>query len=265
MYDPEKSKWASKIEEYGSDKPIGMRVLIYGPYGKGKTTFAGTFPKPLFIDMELGENVRLREAKHPYLYLPPGIVYSNLVGILRDWINKRDVFDPEGGPHADRQTIVIDSWTKLNQFLLMEIAAQEGRKVDETNATPRDYLLLSSRQNEIIILLKELAYRHGIHVVITALPKVEGDEVESLKRDDNSSKAYSSVVGMPHLLGSFRRLIGADTQEVYYIDTIEGATTVYRLWTSPHQGYHAKTRLGLPSTIDDPSYDKIVGLVGKKR
>lgn len=265
MYDPSKSKWAGRIDRYGSDHKIGMRVLIYGPYGKGKTTFAGTFPNPLFLDMELGENIRVSEQHHPYIYISPGVVYNTLVSVLRDWINQRDVFDPDGGPYADRRTIVIDSWTKLNQFLLMEIAAGEGRQVDETNATPRDYLLLSSRQNEIMVLLKELAYRQAINAVITALPKVEGDEMENLKRDDNSSKAYGQVVGMPHLLGSFRRLIGADTQEVYYIDTVEGATQVYRLWTAPHQGYHAKSRLGLPSTIDDPSYEKIIKLIGTKK
>lgn len=266
MFDPAKSKWGSRLEKYGEGgRKVGIRVLSYGAYGSGKTTFAGTFPSPLFVDMELGENLSLRNQNHPYIYLPPGDVYKTILTLLKDWIARRDVFDAEGGPLSDRCTLVLDSWTKLNLGMLTEIARADGRDVTETNATPRDYLLLTSRQNEIMNLTKELAFRHGVNIVITALPKVEGDEVEELKRAANSTQPYTAVVGMPQLLGSFRRAIGADVQEVYFHEVLDGASKVYRMHTQPQKGWHAKSRLGLPAYIDDPSYAKIDAILERRR
>ena len=41
-----------------------LKVVIYGPEGIGKSTFAGQFPYPLFIDTEGGtSNLNVRRIK----------------------------------------------------------------------------------------------------------------------------------------------------------------------------------------------------------
>lgn len=41
-----------KYEISGGKIPHARKVLVYGPEGVGKSTFASRFPQPLFIDTE---------------------------------------------------------------------------------------------------------------------------------------------------------------------------------------------------------------------
>lgn len=261
-FDPTKSVF--NIQVYGKQKlRPGRKYIIYGMFGSGKTSLAASFPKPIFIDTDFGENVALVEQGIPYITPPRERYYHTVYNFVKNWINGTDVFDADGGPFADRRTLVIDTWTKLNAVLLEEAAKEGGRDLTKTKATFTDWGLLRSRQFAIMDTITQLCEYKGVDVVITAQPAVLGDEMEEAKKGDDAD-GYNQVVGMPSLIGGYKRSFGADTSELWYLEVIQAANPVRRLWTQPRNSYYAKTRIGLPPSIDLPptgQYDKIKGLM----
>jgi len=261
-FDPSKSSF--NIQVYGKQKiKPGRKYIVYGMFGTGKTTLAASFPDPIFIDTDFGENVALVERGIPYMTPPRERYYTTTYNFIKSWINQSDVFDPEGGPFADRKTLVIDTWTKLNATLLEEAAREGGRDLTKVKATFTDWGLLRSRQFSIMDAITQLCDYRGIDVVITAQPAVMGDEMEEAKKGDDAD-GYNQVVGMPSLIGGYKRSFGADTSELWYLETVQAATPVRRLWTQPRNSYYAKTRIGLPPSIDLPvteQYAKIKSLM----
>lgn len=259
-FDPAKSKFNVQVYGRQAVKP-GRKYIIYGMFGTGKTTLASTFPNPIFIDTDFGENVALVEKGIPYISPPRDRYYRTIYDFIRSWIDGVDVFDKDGGPYADRKTLVIDTWTKLNSAILEE-AARENPKVGDLSknkATFTEWGLLRSRQFAIMDAVTQLCEVKGIDIVITAQPQVLGDEMEEAKKSDDES-GFSQVIGMPALIGGYKRSFGADTSELWYLDVMQGATPVRRLWTVPKNSYYAKTRIGLPPSIDNADYAKIRAL-----
>lgn len=260
-FDPAKSKF--NVQVYGKQaiKP-GRKYIIYGMFGVGKTTLAATWPDPIFIDTDFGENTKLVELGVPYISPRRESYFSDMVEFIKAWLNGSDVFDADGGPYADRKTLVIDTWTKLNRALLEEAARQNPKVGDlsRNKATFTEWGLLGSRQFAIMELVTQLCERKGVDVVITAQPTVIGDEMEEARRQDDS-EGYSQVIGMPSLVGGYKRGFGADVSDLYYLEIMQAATPIRRLWTQPRNAYYAKTRLGLPPYVDNPTYPTLRGLM----
>lgn len=251
-FDPATSKFA--IQVYGKQETkLGRKTIIYGMFGTGKTTLAASWPSPLFIDTDFGENEALVKLGIPYLSPPRSRFFLSIKDLIASWIEKRDVFDPDGGPYAQCKTLVIDTWTKLNATILEEAARENNRDLTKTKASFTDWGLLRSRQFAIMDALTQLCEYRGIDVVITAQPAVMGDEMEDAKKSETDGEGYSQVIGMPALTGGYKRAFGADVSELYYVEVVQGATPVRRIWTVPHGGYYAKTRIGLPATLSLPA------------
>lgn len=92
-----------------------LKMLVYGDPKVGKTTFAGTAPSPLFLTVEPGtvvliknEENRARFKDTKTLDLKNITMFNRIISALRE------------GQMPDRKTIVLDSLTEFQHRVLMQ-------------------------------------------------------------------------------------------------------------------------------------------------
>lgn len=240
--------YADLIQTYNANQAKGtFRVLVYGNAGSGKTRFASTFPKPLFIDTDKGMRsiVENKTNDIKFIRLPENGTYQMLLNILIDVKNARGAFAP-GGALADRQTIVIDSISSLaDEYLMREIMVGNRRDPLIENAQRDDYGRLKIALIQIGNVIKDISDTKN--VVVTALVDEEKDELTG------------ALEGKPMMTGKYRDIIGAVFDEEYYMERAEVAGAVkYYLYATKYKWFEAKTRLLKTTKLEDASYAKII-------
>ena len=139
----------------GITKPKGLRVIIFGCHGIGKTTLAANLPGALFLDFEDGTH-GLEVDKLASSDLPKS--YEAMKGLIAEL--KRD--------HQGYQRIVIDTADKFEQNLAAELAKE--KKVEDifaVNDYGRTIAVHKSGMASVLDALTELA-KSGMDVVILA-------------------------------------------------------------------------------------------------
>lgn len=235
--------WIQSIGYYDTQDTTKVRALVYGPTGVGKTTFAGTFPKPFFIDSDKG-GLTLKSKNIPFVPLVHGDkAYAKVVDILQAIKQQQAPFDK-----LDVKTIVFDSLTSLMDMFIYEAMKypQPGKlSRDPVNTKPEwdDYAAIGSRMKDIMLRCKDL----NLHVVALSGEKLEKDELRG------------TFVGQPNITGSYRNVIGHDFDEVYYM-SVEGTGEKLKhyLFTSKFKYYEAKSRMDLQTDkFESPTFDKL--------
>lgn len=137
-------------------KPGPAKVVIYGPEGIGKTTFASKFPKPLFLDLE-GGSTRLDVARVTGLDSYP-LVKVALTDLAKD---------PQG-----YQTIVIDTGDKLEgliiESVINEVSRGDGKSVNgiEDYGYGKGYTYVKERLAKFLDSITLIQQKTGLNVVI---------------------------------------------------------------------------------------------------
>ena len=246
------TNWIEQIGYYDALPEDRRRALIYGPTGAGKTTFAGTWPKPFFIDTDKG-GMTLRKLHVPFLPIAYGDKASEIVREVLDALASRK---PPFEKDADRPlTIVFDSFTSLAEMVLQETLLWPTRpgqvKRNPLNTKPEwdDYNAVKARLHDIVLRCKDL----GLNIVAICGEKLEKDEV------------LGTFVGKPNLVGGYRDLIGYDFDELLYLDTEgTGDRVRYNAYAQKYRYYDAKSRYGLKGKFEAPSFEKLYGKEGGK-
>jgi hypothetical protein len=229
-----------------ADQTKTFRVLIYGKPGSGKTSLAGSFPKPLIIDTDKGlrslasnTNADIKVFSLPSN--PSAPVFNTIYTLLNDARMGQGDFAPNG-PLADRQTIVIDTISALaDEYLLREIMLQNKRDPLVDKAQFDDYGRLKTELSQIGNLLKDVSQK--FYVVVTALVDEEKDELTG------------ALEGKPLMTGKYRDLIGGVFDEEYFLEVIDtGAAPKYVLYATKYRWYEAKTRLLKVNKLENPSF-----------
>lgn len=198
MSAPEMS--SSPTELSLDEEPLIM--VVYGEFGRGKTTLASTFPKPLFVDTNRGMVTLAMQGKKPMRFEPTG--HEDLEA-LYFWI--KDQVD--GG---DYETIVIDSMDSLVFILMDEITDDavsekqaQGKKVSlRMQFIPEqgDYFANQRQTNRFLTALRRL----GKHIVIL-----------SSHRFKNGRSAPNVSDGMEKVICDFASVIG----EIVILDEVD--------------------------------------------
>jgi len=221
-----------------------VRVLVYGEFGSGKTTFASTFPAPIFLDFDRGGRT-LRDKHIPAIYFKDGRGFFQ--SVYKALIAMRDKeFD------TDFDTVVFDSFSAMAEKILDEVMVTlpSGEKDQRT----RNPLNEKPTWDNYSALLGRLVALNNITRDIDAnIVSICGEKID---RDAETER----LMGRPDIDGSYRKRIGRDYDEVYHlVQEGTGPTPRFMLYSGSHQYFAGKTREKMDYKIQDPSYSAIFG------
>lgn len=161
-------------------KKIGLKVLIYGTYGTGKTIFGLSFPNVALIDSENGATF--------YENNPQFNQNLRLVDNFQSFKELEDTIDDLKDNYEEYgiETLVIDSETKIYENLkevVMNVeekrARRKGGDEDDTNLSVRSWGRIKYVGNKLQNLKIDLTSR-GVNVVSISqakeIKKKVGDE-----------------------------------------------------------------------------------------
>lgn len=159
----------------GSNKDLKWKILLYGDSGSGKTYMAGTFPDPIFLDLENGMR-SVAEFKKPILRYPknPEEQITDFAGVKKFYSIVSKI-KPDQAPF---KTIVIDSLNELQVLILRYITGNiQGNRQHEDQPTYSDYGKLARDMQSIVRQFFQLPY----HVIFTGIAIDKEYEEEKIK------------------------------------------------------------------------------------
>lgn len=212
-----------------TDKAVessGIKVLVYGRAGMGKTTLCATAPAPLIISAESGL-LSLRHVK-----VPVAKVYS--------YADVKEVFDwVRANAHKQGlRTICLDSLTEIAEQVLTAAKA----KTKDPRQAYGDLI------QDMIVLVKDFRDLPQLNVVVTAKEDAVTNSVTGVTQ--YGPKAPGKTVGpeLPYLFDEvFHASVGKDNT----------GKTFHYLRTRPDAMVDAKDRSGVLDEIEYPDLNAI--------
>ena len=216
------------------------KVVVYGPEGIGKSTFASRFPDPLFIDTE-GSTKELDVAR-----LPEPASWTYLKEEVRYVIQNPDCC----------KTLVVDTADWAERLAIESVLNEYNKTGIEDFGYGNGYRYVYERFGELLNLLTQVVAK-GIHVVITAhaaLRKFEQpDEMGSydryaMKLIDSPKTSIAAMVkewADIVLFANYKTIVITDAKTKK--TKAQGGQRV--MYTAHHSCWDAKNRFGLPEEL----------------
>ena len=137
-----------------------QKVVVYGPEGIGKSSFAAQFPEPLYIDTEGSTNL-LDVAR-----LPKPSSWTMLLGMVQEVKNTPGCC----------KTLVIDTMDWAEQLCVAHICATYNKKGVEDFGYGKGYVFVKEEIGRFLNLLQDVIDA-GINVVLTAHSQIRKFEL----------------------------------------------------------------------------------------
>lgn len=134
--------------------PHARKVLVYGPEGVGKSTFASKFPDPLFIDTE--GSTRNLDVKR----MPAPTSWPMLIDEVMAVAQERPC-----------KTLVIDTLDWAERMCSQDLCQSKGWNGIEDAGYGKGYTYLAERFGQLMNRLEDVV-QAGINVVVTAHAKI---------------------------------------------------------------------------------------------
>lgn len=214
-----------------------QKVVMYGPEGIGKSTFASKFPDPLFIDTE-GSTAQLDVKR-----MESPTSYSMLL---------QEVKYVAQNPTVCR-TLVIDTADWTEKLCKQHILAKNNWDSIESPSYGRGYTVLAEEWGKLLELLNEVI-EAGVNVLLTAhamtrkfeqpdeMGSYDRFELKLEKKTAPMTKEWADIV----LFANYKTDIITDSK-TNSKKAIGGKRVIY---TSHHPAWDAKNRAGLPEIIE---------------
>lgn len=219
----------------------GMKVVLYGAEGVGKSSLAARFPNPIFIDTEGstdGMDVRR---------LPKPTSWQMLIDEIKFIMN--------GG--APCSTLIIDTFDWAEQLCIDNLCGQHNKKGIEDFGYGNGYVYEREEIARFLTLLEDLTAR-GVNVVITChaatrkyeLPEEMGQyDRWELKLGKKTGSQISPLVkewaDMVLFLNYKTHVFATDDKGKKH----KAAGRERVMYTSHHPCWDAKNRQGLPEEL----------------
>ncbi len=213
-----------------------LKVVIYGPEGIGKSTFASQFPSPIFIDTEGGtSNLDIRRIKC-------NKSWNELISIVNEIITTPNIC----------KTLVIDT-ADWSEILCINSVCEKYRKSNiEDFGFGKGYVYLQDEYSKLLSLLDKVIDA-GINVVVTAHAKLRKFELpeEQGAFDRYEMKLTKQVAP---LLKEWCDTLLFCNYKIYVVTTennskkAQGGKRV--LYTTHNPTYDAKNRFNLAEELE---------------
>lgn len=238
-----------KIQTYSPDKEVfKIKLLVYGSPGVGKTVFASTSEKPLFIDTEKG--MMSVQRKLDFVSINN---FSEFEELLRDIVMNVDEYKKK------YKTLVVDSISELQKRSMdgiLDEAMKKNVTRDPNLITQNDWGKNTEQMRKSLRLLRDLS--EHFNIVLTALAK-EAETDEGLKRRPATTPALFDSIN------AYVDLIGFMGIKEIPLDNDQVKIQRYLVFTQTPK-IIAKSRIpGFPKIIMDPTWDKIKEAVKKNK
>lgn len=207
----------------------GVKILVYGKAGRGKTTLCATCPNPVIFSAESGL-LALSRFNLPY--------YE-----IRTLADLRDAFTWARSSTEARQfeTVCLDSLSEIAEVVLA--SAKTGKK------DPRQaYGELIEGMSKIVREFRDL---QGFHVYMSAKQEYVKNEITGLTVNSPSMPGSKLGQSLPYWF-----------DEVFQLDIEGTGPNSYRyLRTQPDFMNDAKDRSGLLNPVEEPNLGKIIAKI----
>lgn len=209
----------------------GVKTLVYGNAGVGKTRLCGTAPSPLIISAEAGL-LTLRSFQ-----AIPVLVVKNI----------QDVHDALAWCKTDAiksgiQTVCLDSISEITEVCLTD----QKKKTKDPRAAYGDMA------TQIIELVKAFRNLPGLHVLITAKEVTVTDPITGVAKAQPTAPGQQVGPALPYLF-----------DEVFHAATdkdAQGATFHYLRTHSAHNAI-AKDRSGALDEVEFPDMTHLINKI----
>lgn len=248
------------LNTYQFDKNAVIQAIIMSPPGKGKTSLAATFPRPLFWDFD----GKVEVARNPRFLRKYGVR-----SIIYEKFPEPAVADPKKMPTAyAKACLFFDEWTapgKINQW---DTAVIDSGTTLSIVARCQALMILGKLQRSKTL---EKAQLHGMEAMEQSDWGAERSLVEKfVKQLLDTGKNVLLLVHekevvkngvteiMPLFTGDSKTVIPAMFKDVWQLrPTIQNNQPAIKLVASPIGNVQVRSELGLDEVID-PDYEKII-------
>jgi len=205
----------------------GVKCLVYGGAGSGKTTLCGTAPSPLIISAEAGL-LSLRSKAIPVITI----------------VNDKDLEEALNWCRTDAikngiKTVCLDSISEIVE----QILKTEKSKTKDPRAA---YGEMATRALQIVKDFRDLS---GLHVLITAKQVVATDPITGVAKAIPTAPGQQVGPALPYLF---------DLVMHAYTDKAPDGTTYHALRTHAAFNAEAKDRSGALDEIEWPDLSNII-------
>lgn len=239
--------------------------VFYGRSGTGKTTIAGSFPKPaLLLDFK-------DEGTDSVIGIK-GLECRSLSSLdewetMYWWLKKN---------HTKFETVIIDTVSQIQQISMVELLGEtrNGKPIGQWGSmTQRDFGTVSAFMSEWLMNYRDLAAEGLMNVVFIAQDRTFSGENENAQENEIDPEvgpalfpsvakrlnASVSVIGNTFIRMKFKEVGGAKGKKKVKEEP------EYCLRIGPSSAYTTKIRkdksIVVPSFISDPSYEDILDII----